>query len=69
MMNEELVKSLAMQNERIFNLYTIGPVQRAEVEQFVEAIVMQCLNICEDMGDNGKDGHYCADKITKTFFR
>ena len=69
MMNEELVKSLAMQNERIFNLYTIGPVQRAEVEQFVESIVQECLNICEDMGDNGKDGHYCADEIARTFLR
>jgi hypothetical protein len=69
MMNEEFIKSLAMQNERIFNLYTIGPVQRAEVEQFVEAIVMQCLNICEDMGDNGKDGHYCADEISRKFFQ
>ncbi len=42
-MNYERVKTLAMQNERIWNLYTIGPVQRAEVEQFVEAIVKECL--------------------------
>ena len=69
MMNEELIKSLAMQNERIFNLYTIGPVQRAEVEQFVEAIVMQCLNICEKLGDQGMDGHYCADEISRKFFQ
>ena len=41
-MNEELVRRLAMQNERIANLYTIGPVQRAEVEQFVEAIIREC---------------------------
>jgi hypothetical protein len=36
-------------------------------EKFAELIVRECLNICEDMGDNGKDGHYCADKIAKTF--
>ena len=38
-----------------------------ELEKFAELIIQECLNICEDMGDNGKDGHYCADKITKTF--
>ena len=42
-MNER-IKELAMQNERIWNLYTIGPVQRAEVEDFVEAIVRECIN-------------------------
>ena len=36
-------------------------------EKFAELIVQKCLNICEEMGDNGKDGHYCADKIAKTF--
>ena len=41
-MNERIEK-LAKQNERIWNLYTIGPVQRAEVEQFVEAIVEETL--------------------------
>jgi hypothetical protein len=38
-------------------------------QNFAELIIQECLNICEDMGDNGKDGHYCADKITKTFLR
>jgi hypothetical protein len=41
-MNER-IRALAKQNERIWNLYTIGPVQRAEVEQFVEAIVEATL--------------------------
>ena len=39
------------------------------LEKFAELIIQECLNICEDMGDNGKDGHYCADKISKTFLR
>jgi hypothetical protein len=39
------------------------------LDLFAELIIQECLNICEDMGDNGKDGHYCADKITKTFLR
>ena len=37
------------------------------LEKFADLIIQECLNICEDMGDNGKDGHYCADKISKTF--
>ena len=37
------IKELAAQNERIWNLYTIGPVQRAEVEDFAEAIIRECL--------------------------
>ena len=38
-----------------------------ELKKFAELIIQECLNICEDMGDNCKDGHYCADKIAKTF--
>lgn len=39
----------------------------SEVEKFAELIVMECLTICEELGDKGMDGHYCADRITKTF--
>jgi len=42
-------------------------VTEVDIEEFAELIIQECLNICEDMGDNGKDGHYCADKIAKTF--
>lgn len=38
-----------------------------ELEQFAELIIMECLTICEELGDKGMDGHYCADKIVKTF--
>jgi hypothetical protein len=38
-----------------------------ELEKFAELIVMECLTICEELGDKGMDGHYCADKINKTF--
>ena len=38
-----------------------------DLEKFAELIVMECLTICEELGDKGMDGHYCADKINKTF--
>jgi len=61
-MNEKL-KELKQQAGIDFN-----PDQEG-LDLFAELIIQECLNICEDMGDNGKDGHYCADKITKTFLR
>ena len=39
------------------------------IEKFAELIVMECLTICEELGDKGMDGHYCADEISKTFRR
>jgi hypothetical protein len=43
--------------------------REAYESKFAELIIQECLNICEEMGDNGMDGHYCADKIAKTFQR
>jgi len=40
-----------------------------KLEKFAELIINECLTICEELGDEGKDGHYCADKISKTFGR
>ena len=61
-------------NERIRQLaeqaticYSNGQERTFDKQKFAELIVRECLNICEEMGDNGKDGHYCADKIAKTF--
>lgn len=42
-MNER-IRNLIEQHERINNLYIIGPVQKAEVEDFVEAIVKACAD-------------------------
>lgn len=61
-MNERL-KELKQQAGIDFN-----PDQEG-LDLFAELIIQECLDICEDMGDNGMDGHYCADKITKTFLR
>jgi len=65
-MNER-IKQLAEQAGYSKDYLEIG--LPSNMEKFAELIVQECLNICEDMGDNGKDGHYCADKITKKFLR
>ena len=38
-----------------------------DLEKFAELLLMECITICEELGDKGMDGHYCADKINKTF--
>lgn len=31
------------------------------------SIIDECLGICEELGDKGMDGHYCADRISRIF--
>lgn len=40
-----VVKRLVEKHERIQNLYSIGPVQQAEVEGFVEEIAQECARV------------------------
>ena len=65
----ERIKELAQQAGFKVNWHNadVQAIKMARLEKFAELIIQECLNICEDMGDNGKDGHYCADKIAKTF--
>ena len=44
-----------------------GSQYDGELKKFAELIINECLGICEELGDKGMDGHYCADKISKTF--
>ena len=46
-MNDK-INQMIQQNERIWNLYQIGPVQKAEVEQFMESIVDECVDWITD---------------------
>ena len=66
-------------NERIQNLkdkiwteeYWTNPntdkLLPAQLNKFAELILMDVLDICEDLGDKGQDGHYCVDKIRRVF--
>jgi hypothetical protein len=38
-----------------------------QYRKFAELIINECLTICEELGDKGMDGHYCADEISRTF--
>jgi hypothetical protein len=71
-MNEriaELKAQCVSREMRGTNAFDSYMVDIFNTEKFAELIIQECLNICEDMGDNGMDGHYCADKISKTLLR
>ena len=68
-MNEQ-IKQFAELSKQYKTILVDGKMQSVlliDPERFADMIIQECLNICENMGDNGKDGHYCADKISKTF--
>ena len=65
-MNER-IRELAEQAYGIDAGKPFHPSALVALEKFAELIVIECLTICEDLGDKGMDGHYCADKIFKTF--
>ena len=66
-MNERIKKLAEQATTYIDPSANDGVCWNFDKEKFAKLIVQECLNICEEMGDNGKDGHYCADKIAKTF--
>jgi hypothetical protein len=68
MMKEQIAK---LANESGFDVDKTGTFgnysEMHRLEKFAELIVQQCFSICEDLGDQGLDGHYCADEIKRTF--
>jgi len=70
-MNER-IKELSEQAEKYADDNFKGESTWSEAfeSKFLQVLIIQeCLNICKEMGDNGKDGHYCADEIARTFLR
>ena len=41
--------------------------QRLFMEKFASLIIDDILSICEEKGDSGLDGHYCADEIARKY--
>jgi hypothetical protein len=67
-MNER-IKELAEQCGFKSNPDIYDRNQSFDIPKFAELIIQECLTICEELGDKGMDGHYCADEISKTFRR
>ena len=42
-------------------------IYRYALERFANSIVRECTSICEELGNDGLDGHYCADEIKNHF--
>ena len=61
---EQSYKEVIETNDYNGSAYT---VLEFDQEKFAELLLMECITICEELGDKGMDGHYCADKINKTF--
>ena len=38
-----------------------------KLEKFAELILQDCMSICESLGNQGLDGHYCVDEIRRKF--
>lgn len=41
--------------ERLRNWYSVGPIQRAALEEFLEAVVKECAEISLNSGESGED--------------
>ena len=65
-MNER-IKKLAVQAGYQEDMFGIGHWDMPEFKKFAELLVIECMSICEELGDKGLDGHYCADEIKKHF--
>jgi hypothetical protein len=67
-MNEKLMLKLSEQARKYVDTIPYGVDRENEyIWKLSELIVDECLSICEELGDKGMDGHYCADKISRTF--
>lgn len=64
-MNEKIAKlydqALVLEGNGDYVAGELDPVK------FAKLILNDCMNICENLGDKGLDGHYCVDKIRKHF--
>lgn len=69
----ELIKKLLADNPRLSDFYTVGPVQRASVEDFLQCVIdesikivqEQCVWIQEQQSYNVQDEFYNKARITQ----
>jgi hypothetical protein len=61
LVKQTVLEQIAQLNPTVKNLWDIGPVQRADIEQVVEHIVARCVQQCEQVATS-------ADWMTKSEF-
>ena len=68
-MNERILELANEANKDIGYTFKMEEAKQLHelMDKFAELIVNECLNICEELGDKGMDGHYCADRISRLF--
>ena len=56
-LNERKIESILSQPglERLKDWYSVGPAQRAALEEFLEAVVKECAEISYNSDESGKD--------------
>lgn len=65
----KLIRDLARRVPRINDFYNVGPVQRAELEEFAELIVYECLYECDRVAaQHKKHRSFTLDFIEKNIF-
>jgi hypothetical protein len=62
---EELIKQATSKGDwsSVNNRY----MEVFDKEKFARLIISDVLSICEDMGDEGLDGHHCSDAILRKY--
>ena len=63
----EIFRELAEQAGYTKDMFGVGHWDMPECKKFAELILQDVLDICEELGDKGQDGHYCVDKIRRVF--
>ena len=66
-MNDQITELVRQAGVSVRGHYDETGSTPAELEKFAQLLLAEVLSICEDLGDQGRDGHYCVDAIRNKF--